>query len=225
MENVNKTAVITGISSGIGLALAKKLLAEGYQVIGTTRSGKLEGLTDSNLNIVALQATDEASVAEATGKIAGGLTGGIDLLINNAGTALDVASVEPDRESFNQTMATNVTGPVFFTEPLLDAVKEGGQIVFISSSWGLLKNAESNAPAYRVSKAAINMYAKTLAKRLAERNITVAPVHPGWVQTKLGGDQAPFTAEQSAEKIYEGIAGRLQNGEFYNIEIAANETL
>ncbi|WP_299289445.1 SDR family NAD(P)-dependent oxidoreductase [uncultured Mucilaginibacter sp.] len=221
MNNQNKTAVITGISSGIGLALAKKLLAENFNVIGTTRSGVLNDFQNDNLEVVALDATDKGSVASAISRIAE-LTKGIDLVINNAGAAPDIFDVTPEINAFNQTIATNITGVVFFNEPLLEIIKDGGQIVFISSQMGLPRNADVTGTAYCMSKAAINMYAVILAKRLAERNIKVTPVHPGWVQTKLGGDQAPLTPEQSAEGIYNGIAD-MESGRFYNITIPGTE--
>jgi len=182
MNNLNKTAVVTGISSGIGLALVKKLLAEKFNVIGTTRSGVLNDFQNDNLEVIALEATDKDSVTGAIKRISE-LTDGIDLLINNAGVALDLFDAKPEINTFNQTIATNITGVVFFTEPLLHTIKDGGKIIFISSNMGLLKNADANAPAYRMAKAAINMYAAMLAKRLAEHKIQVTPVHPGWVQT------------------------------------------
>ncbi|RZK28969.1 MAG: SDR family NAD(P)-dependent oxidoreductase, partial [Hymenobacter sp.] len=89
MENSVKTAVVTGISSGIGLALAKKLLTESYTVIGTTRSGQLPGFDHPRLHIVPLEATNEQSRTHAAARIHS-LTDGLDLLINNAGTAPDV---------------------------------------------------------------------------------------------------------------------------------------
>ncbi len=222
MNNLNKTAVVTGISSGIGLALVKKLLAENFNVIGTTRSGLLGDFEHDSLEVIALEATDKDSVDAAVKKIAE-LTKGIDLLINNVGAAPDIFDVTPEINAFNQTIATNITGVVFFNEPLLKMIKDGGQIVFISSNMGLPRNADVNGPAYRMSKAAINMYAAMLAKRLAERNIKVTPVHPGWVQTKLGGDQASLTPGQSAEGIYNGLASNIESGKFYNITIPGTE--
>ncbi len=221
MSTPSKTAVVTDISSGIGLAMAKKLLAEGYHVIGTTRSGQVDGLAHPNLQVIGLEATDEASIAQAVGHIAR-LTGGVDLLVNNAGAAPDVFAVTPERDAFQQTLATNVTGTVFFTEPLLPQLKDGGQVVFISSNMGLPRNAAPNGPGYRLSKAAVNMYAAMLATRLAERHIRVTPMHPGWVQTKLGGDQAPLTPEQAADGLYQGIVTNTASGQFWN---AAANTL
>ena len=209
----NKTAVITGISSGIGLALAQKLLNEGYRVIGTTRSGKITNLQHANLQTVSLEVTDKDSIQQAISQITT-FTDGIDLLINNAGTAPDVFEVIPEMNTFNDTLATNVTGAVFFTEPLLPWLKEDAQVIFISSNMGLPRNADSNGPGYRLSKAAVNMYATMLAKRLPKQRVTA--MHPGWVQTKLGGSSAPLTPEQSADAIYHGIVTNTATGKFWN---------
>jgi len=218
MENQNKIALITGAGSGIGLALAKKLLNEGYEVVATTRTGKIEGSVHDNLLPLALDITDSQSVAKALSNIKErGLK--FDLLVNNAGVAPDVFATEPDGISFNETLATNLTGTLFLTEALLPYVADGGNVVFISSNMGLPKNAGANGTAYRVSKAGINMYAAVLAQRLAERNIRVTPMHPGWVKTKLGGSSAPLTPEQSADALYHGIITNIETGKFWNAEL------
>ena len=222
MENVVKTALITGISSGIGLALTEQLLTEHYTVIGTTRSGQLPGFDHPRLHVVQLEATDEQSRVQATARIRS-LTAGLDLLVNNAGTAPDVFAVEPEYASFTQTLDTNVTGVVFLTELLLPHVRSGGQIVFVSSTMGLPRNAAPNGPGYRLSKAAINMYAAMLAPRLADRHIRVTPLHPGWVQTKLGGDQAPTTPAQAAASIYQAVVNAPKTGQFYNVTLPGVE--
>jgi NAD(P)-dependent dehydrogenase (short-subunit alcohol dehydrogenase family) len=222
MNNSNKTAVITGISSGIGLALTKKLLGENWNVIGTTRSGELNTFEHPDLLVIALEVTDSLSILGAVDKIKT-CTDGIDLLVNNAGAAPDVFEVKPEYHAFTQTLDTNITGTVFFTEPLLDHINEGGQVIFISSNMGLPKNAAANGPGYRMSKAAINMYAAMLATRLADQHIRVTPMHPGWVQTRLGGDQAPLTPAQAAEGIYQGITTNSESGKFWNITVPGIE--
>jgi len=222
MENSVKTAVVTGISSGIGLALTRKLLAEHYTVIGTTRSGQLPGFEHPRLHVVPLEATDEQSRTQAAARIHS-LTNGLDLLVNNAGTAPDVFAVDPAYAAFTQTFDTNVTGVVFFTELLLPHLRLGGQVVFVSSNMGLPRNAAPNGPGYRLSKAAINMYAAMLATRLADQHIRVTPLHPGWVQTKLGGDQAPTTPEQAATGIYQAVISAPETGQFYNVDLAGVE--
>jgi NAD(P)-dependent dehydrogenase (short-subunit alcohol dehydrogenase family) len=223
MENSLKTAVVTGISSGIGLALTQKLLAEHYTVIGTTRSGELPGFDHPRLHIVPLEATDEQSRTQAAARIRS-LTAGLDLLVNNAGTAPDVFAVEPTYAAFTQTLDTNVTGVVFLTELLLPHLRPGGHIVFVSSNMGLPRNAAPNGPGYRLSKAAINMYAAMLATRLADQHIRVTPLHPGWVQTRLGGDQAPTTPAQAAAGIYQAVVSAPATGQFYNVTLPGVES-
>lgn len=87
----------------------------------------------------------------------------------------------------------------------------------------LVRNLAPNAPAYRMSKAAINIYAVMLSQRLAGKNIQVTPVHPGWVQTRMGGKTAPVTLDQSVNGIYKAITENTQTGKFWNIEVGTTE--
>lgn len=217
MNIPTKTAVVTGANSGIGFALTQKLLAEGYRVVGTSRSGQIADFSHPNLTVVTLDVTNDASIEQAVAAI-GQLAPSIDLLVNNAGVGSDLGTILPDRQLLRDTFATNVDGTMLFTEPMLPLVRDGGQIIFLSSKMGLPAFAASDSPAYRVSKAAINMYAAILAQRVAERNITVTPMHPGWVQTRMGGESAPFTVEQSAAGLFRGIEARPESGKFWNIE-------
>lgn len=217
MNTPEKTALVTGANSGIGLALTQKLLAEGYRVIGTSRSGQIADFSHPNLTVVTLDVTNEASIAQAVAAI-GQLASSIDVLVNNAGVGADLGTILPERQLLRDTFATNVDGTILFTEPMLPLVRDGGQIVFLSSKMGLPAFAASDSPAYRVSKAAINMYAAILAERVAERNIAVTPMHPGWVQTRMGGSSAPFTVEQSAAGLFRGIEARPESGKFWNVE-------
>ena len=221
MDTHAKTAVVTGANSGIGLAFTHKLLAEGYRVIATARSGHIDGLTHGQLTVIPLDITDAASTAQAVARI-GQLAPAVDLLVNNAGIAPDVMSMAPpERASFRDTFATNVDGTVFFTEPMLALLHDGAQIVFITSNMGLPRQAGPNGTAYRLSKAAVNMYAAVLAQRLAERHIRVTPLHPGWVQTRLGGDSAPLTPAQAADGIFQSLEARPESGQFWNVETNA----
>ena len=222
MKDPNGTVVITGVNSGIGLALTLKFLDENYHVIGTTRSGKLNELTHENLEIVALELSDKESI-DIAGEEISKLSDAIEIIINNASIAPDVALVIPDIASFNQTISTNLSGTVFFTEEIIKLIVPGGKLIFMTSDMGLPRKADANGPAYRISKAGINMYAAILAKRLVDQKITVTPMHPGWVKTKLGGDQAPLTAEQAAENLYKGIMQNKQSGKFWNTTIPGLE--
>jgi len=221
MNTENKTVLITGVSSGIGFALTKKFLSENYKVIATTRSGKLDHFQHPNLSIVALEATSQESLQLATQNIKE-LTQKVDVLINNAGIAPDVFNVIPEYETFTQTLNTNITGVVFFTEYVLDLIKNNAKIIFITSNMGMPENAEPHGAGYRLSKASINMYTAMLAKRLAEKNIMVSGVHPGWVQTKMGGDQAPLTADQAANGIYNSMMLNKETGKIWDITLPGN---
>lgn len=211
-----KKVVITGGNSGIGFALAQKLLAENYEVIITSRSGHVEGFTHPQLTVVQLEITDFDSIKAATEQICK-LTDRIDILVNNAGIAPDVFEVIPAADLFVQTMNVNVTGLVFFAEALLTHIADGGQVINVSTDMGLLSQAQPNGPAYRMSKAAVNMYTKMLSQRLKERNIRVTAIHPGWVRTKLGGDQAPMDTASAASGICKVIDETVYTGEFSNI--------
>jgi NAD(P)-dependent dehydrogenase (short-subunit alcohol dehydrogenase family) len=223
MNTENKNAIITGANSGIGLALTHKLLAEGYNVFGTSRSGRIDDLNHDNLKVICLEITDSKSISAAITEINSAVKK-IDLLINNAGVAPDVFIKEPEIATFKETFSTNVYGTVFFTETALPMLNSGSQVIFISSNMSLPKNMASNGPAYRMSKAAINVYAMMLAQRLKDKDIRVTPIHPGWVQTRLGGDQAPYTTVQSAEGIFNAIKMNEESGKFWNVMVGGIET-
>jgi NAD(P)-dependent dehydrogenase (short-subunit alcohol dehydrogenase family) len=217
MNTPTKTAVLTGANTGIGLALAQKLVAEGYHVIGTSRSGQITEFSHPNLTVVPLDVTQEASLAQAFAQISQ-LAPHIDLLVNNAGVGSDLGVIVPERTALRDTFATNVDGTILFTESMLPLVRENGQIIFVSSKMGQFDFAGPDSPAYRISKAAITMYAAILAQRLADRAIVVTPMHPGWVQTRMGGASAALTPEQSAEGLFRGIQARPESGKFWNVE-------
>ena len=142
----------------------------------------------------------------------------IDLLVNNAGVGSGLGAIAPERAALRDTFATNVDGTILFTEPMLPLVRDGGQVVFLSSKMGLPAFAAPDGPAYRISKAAINMYAASLAQRVADQAIAVTPMHPGWGQTRMGGASAPFTVDQLAEGLFRGIQARPESGKFWKVE-------
>ncbi|RYY23944.1 MAG: SDR family NAD(P)-dependent oxidoreductase [Sphingobacteriaceae bacterium] len=222
MSNSIKNVLVTGASNGIGLGLTKKLLNEGSAVIAVTRSGEIKDFSHQNLTIIKGDISNEksiANVAEQVDKL--GIK--IDCLVNNAGVGLDLADEVPTAELLNATFATNTTGTVLITEALLNSISDGGQIVFLSTAMSLLKNLAPNAPAYRMSKAAINVYGVMLSQRLADRKIRVTPLHPGWVQTRMGGDSAPVTLDDSVNGIYKAITENTETGKFWNIELGETE--
>lgn len=218
MESNHKIALITGANSGIGNALAKKLIAENYFVIGTSRNGKIENINSENLFVVELDLTHQNSIEKANLTIRNKFKG-IDLLVNNAGIGPDLGKFKPDLESLKSTFETNVFGLVSFTESILDFVNENGKILNISSIMATFNQVSKvDSAAYRMSKAALNMYTKTLSARLKDKNINVNSIHPGWVQTKLSTEGAPLTTEFSANGIFKLMTAEMETGTFWNAE-------
>ncbi len=195
--------VITGANRGIGLAIASKLAARGDEVHGTARSPndakELAGL--KGVTVHALDVRDDAS-AIALGKALS--SGGIDLLVNNAG----IASPWENLLKFDTKLAldvydTNAVGPVRLTRALLPQLRAAkGRVFHVSSGMGSIgDNNMGGAYAYRMSKAALNMAGRTLALELAADKVASIVVEPGWVQTDMGGKGASITADESATQL------------------------
>ena len=120
---MNKIALITGASKGIGKALSEKMLNENFFVIGTSRSGEIKNFEHKNFYPLKLDLSNTESIENAHREIFGNFKH-IDFLINNAGIGPDLDTLIPEKESFNLTFDVNVTGTVFFTEPLIELINE-----------------------------------------------------------------------------------------------------
>ncbi len=194
------TVLLIGASRGIGFELARQYRAEGWRVIATARSEeglqRLQALGCETLRV------DVANPAGNSG-LAWQLDGEkLDLAIYVAG-AMDRASAlqPPTREAFDAVMYTNVLGAMQVIPQILPMLQEArGTLACISSVMGSLQETTSgNAALYRVSKAALNMVVR--CTQAEQPDVTVLALHPGWVQTDMGGAQAPLTPEQSATSL------------------------
>jgi NAD(P)-dependent dehydrogenase (short-subunit alcohol dehydrogenase family) len=199
-----KTVLILGASRGIGFELASQYIADGWRVIATARSdeglGSLKVLGAQTLRLdVANQASNSGLAWQLDGEK-------IDLAIFVAG-AMDRASAStpPTRDSFDAVMHTNVMGAMQVIPQIVRMVQETrGVIACISSVMGSLQETTSgNAVLYRVSKAALNMVVR--CTQAEQPDVTVLAIHPGWVQTDMGGAAAPLTPEQSASSLRETL--------------------
>ena len=218
-----KKILVTGASNGIGLALTKKLLAEGLEVIAVTRSGEITDLKNDKLTIIKGDISNEASINEVVENLKKQSVK-LDYLVNNAGVGVDLSDEVPTEDLMRASFDTNTIGTVLFTEAMLPYLNDGSHVLFLSTAMALLRNVEPSAPAYRMSKAALNVYTVMLSQRLAGQNIIVTALHPGWVQTRMGGETAPVTIEDSVNGIYKAIIENTETGKFWNVDIAKVES-
>lgn len=213
-----KTVIITGTTRGIGRALANKFLKEGFKVIGTATSGKSD-IKNPNFEIIRLDLTNSDSISKAANLIKE-KADKIDILINNSGINLeDWDVVDMDIGILRKTLEVNLFGLIEFTEKLLPQISLDGQIVNTSSRMGSLSedftDNPADCPSYRISKTALNMYTKTLAARLKKLGTTVSSVHPGWVKTDMGGEDAPRDPAEAAEEIFKLATTPHKTGMFW----------
>ncbi|HSD07954.1 SDR family NAD(P)-dependent oxidoreductase [Flavobacterium sp.] len=218
---MNKTVLITGASKGIGFALATIFLDNGFKVIGTSRSGKIEGIENDNFEALPLDVSEVENIELFTKELnSKSIT--IDVLINNAGIGPDLDTGNPDEITFQQTFDVNVTGPTFLTEALIENISDKGKIINISSRMGSIGFCKgSDAVAYRMSKAALNMYTKILSNRLSGK-INVASIHPGYVKTTFGKNNIAhgrLSPEESAKEIYDFVISDFKSGTFWDVEM------
>ena len=194
-------AVITGASRGLGLALASRFSARsGAHVFAVARdpdgSDELAALVKERDGSVTVVRADVAA-ANAGETIAAAVgSAKIDLLINNAGASGNefgaVTQVELI-ELFN----VNTFAPLLVTQALRTHLASGAKVVNITSVLGSIAQAGSGYFTYGMSKAALNMLTKKLAAELD--GMAVLSLHPGWVQTRMGGTSATLTVDRSAD--------------------------
>jgi NAD(P)-dependent dehydrogenase (short-subunit alcohol dehydrogenase family) len=160
--------------------------------------------SEDQLSVFALDVCDDQQPAALADFVASHW-GRLDILINNAGVALDqfVRFVDLDVATLRQTLETNVIGAFKVTQALIPALKASGdaRIVNVSSQLGSLNTMTGYTLAYRMSKTALNTMTRIWATEFKESNILVNSVCPGWVRTELGGDQAPVSPEEGARAI------------------------
>ena len=203
--------VVTGANRGIGLEFVKQLSQQGHHVVATARQpDKAQELQqwaqDHDVMISQLDVSDAKSVEQFVGQFA---DKDIDVLINNAGVYPKSGQLgELDWEMFSKGFEVNAIAPIRLSEALLPALKrgQGRKIAQVTSQMGsIADNGSGGHYAYRMSKAALNMGNKSLAQDLGEEGFVCLALHPGWVQTDMGGANAKLTPKQSVEGMIQNI--------------------
>jgi NAD(P)-dependent dehydrogenase (short-subunit alcohol dehydrogenase family) len=216
------SVLITGANRGIGLELARQYAAAGWEVIACCRKPREATALLKIKGRVELMPLDVAKPASIK-KLAAALKGrAIDVLLNNAGIlGRRVGFGKADSKEFLAVMQVNALGPLLMTEAFVGHVKRSKQkkIVAITSGMGsIASGANGGSYAYRSSKAALNMVMTNAARDLKAKGLAIAVISPGWVQTDMGGKQAPLKVSDSAAGIIK-VIDRLDastSGSFFN---------
>jgi NAD(P)-dependent dehydrogenase (short-subunit alcohol dehydrogenase family) len=202
------TILLIGASRGLGHAMAAEFLKREWNVIGTVRAGAdrtpLHELADDfpgGLEIEVLDINEPPQLAALRERLSGR---SVEMLFVNAGTTSDeqlpIGLVSTD--DFVNVMVTNALSPMRVIEALQDLVSAAGLIGAMSSGQGSITNNTTGLrELYRGSKAALNMFMRSFAARQSDTARALVLMAPGWVQTALGGPDAPFTIEESVPNV------------------------
>src|SRR5437868_11029861 len=184
-----QVALVTGASSGIGQAAARKLVGAGFTVYGTSRKAAA-GETRGGVVFLPLDVTDDESVADAVREVLG-RSGRIDVLVNNAGLGVTGAAEESSIEQARALFDTNVFGSIRMTRAVLPQMRQqgSGRIINISSVLGLVP-APFGA-LYAATKHAIEGYSESLDHEVREHGIRVLLVEPAYTRTSFDANAIP----------------------------------
>jgi 3-oxoacyl-[acyl-carrier protein] reductase len=199
-----KTALVTGGSRGIGSAIAKRLAADGARVAITYAKGAdaaaavVKSIENAGGKAIAIQAdaTDPAAVQAAVSKTVGAL-GKLDVLVNNAGTAIPKKFEETTLEELDQVINLNIRGVFVTTQAALKQMNDGGRIISIGSCVGERMMTPGLVP-YSATKGAIRMFTQGLSREVGDRGITVNNVQPGPIDTDLNPASGDWATPQKA---------------------------
>jgi len=229
---MSKVIVITGANRGIGFEMAKILSEKGIKIIGTARNPEgateLKGLANV-IGVVKADQADVTSYAQTAADIEKLAPDGIDELWHNAGQLLNTYHLtELKPAAYVQELTVNVVGPAALTQALLPALrkKDTRRIIFITSAMGsgtyasyFINSTVQGLPTpptfdfntnsvYCSTKAALTHQTIGWHSALYKEKFTIIPVHPGWVKTSMGGDEAPLTPVESATAVIKTVEGR-----------------
>ena len=204
-------ALVTGANRGLGLETAHQLFARGLRVV---LAGRDDDALDRALHsfdraneqamTVHMDVTNPESIRSAQRAVAGRF-GAVDILVNNAAVLLfeneDVLSIPLD--AYRRTFETNLFGAIEVSRVFAPAMAQSGygRIVNVSSGAGQLARMSDYAPAYSMSKAALNAFTRILAHTYQRSGVLANAADPGWVRTDMGGPSAPRSPREGVDTI------------------------
>lgn len=217
-----RRALVIGASRNLGLGLVRELATRDWNVVGTVRGSRRTELHDlaenpehpvrpsRRVTVEQVDITVPEEVERLRGRFADGT---LDLLFVNAGiTDPDRPVGEVDTEVFTRVMITNALSPMRVVETLAPLVKDQGTIGVMSSRQGSISlNERGGHEVYRASKSALNQLIRSYDARRDDTR-TLLLIHPGWVQTELGGDGAQLTVGDSVPGIVDTIEAHSGDG-------------
>jgi len=199
-----KVALVTGGSRGIGAAIAKRLAADGANVAITyakeagAAAAVTKAIEQSGGKALAIQADSaNADAVKAAVQKTVSTLGSIDVLVNNAGTALPSLFEQTSLEDIDRMMNINVRGMLVATQAALKDMKNGGRVINIGSCLGE-RNMTPGLVAYAATKGAVKMFTQGLSREVGSRGITVNNVQPGPIDTDLNPAAGDWAAPQTA---------------------------
>ncbi|MCH2346045.1 MAG: SDR family oxidoreductase [Pseudomonadales bacterium] len=222
------TVLITGTNRGIGLEFVKQFLAREDTVLATCRdmgsATELRQLKNDTgkLHIFELDVSSHKSMEDLTLQLAGHA---IDIFINNAGVygPRDSTFGKVSANEWAKVLQVNAMAPMILTQLLIDNLRDGTdkKLIYITSKMGSIDdNKGGSSYVYRSSKAALNAVVKSISIDLRDSGFSVAVLHPGWVQTDMGGPNALIDVKTSVSKMINVIdnLNSHNSGSFFNYD-------
>lgn len=218
------TILITGTNRGIGLELTRQFAADGWTVLACCRDpARAKALRDlanenSSIEIYPLEVTDYEQMADLSRQLG---DRAIDVLVSNAGVygPRGLGFGDVDAAAWREVLEVNGIAPMMLVQAFVEQVAASQRklVAVVSSKMGsIADNGSGGSYIYRSSKTLVNQVVKCLSVDLAERGISAITLHPGWVQTDMGGPNAEISVAESAgglKRILQS-AGSAQSGQF-----------
>lgn len=226
-----RVALVTGGNRGIGLRVVQGLADRGATVLlgardaarGEEAAARVRALgLPGAVEVLEIDTTDRGSIARAAAEL-DRRHGRLDVLVNNAGVLTYDDVLAPDPDTVERFFLTNTLGPWLLAAAAVPLMRRNGwgRIVNVSTEMASTARMSASGPTYRVSKAGLNMWTRSMALALEGSGILVNAVSPGWVRTEMGGEEAPRSVEQGAASLLWGVdlpddgpsGGYFQDGE------------